>query len=98
MECFSDKIAQHLAVASGVKFANKVDDDFAAEKPITVSQLFQKAVAMFPDLPALRYRIDGTPGDWEELTYSQYYNKCLKVAKAYIKVSIANLYPATATA
>ena len=80
------------------KFTNKVDADFAAEKPITVSRLFQKAMALFPDHPALRYRIDGTLGDWEELTYSQYYNKCLKVAKAYIMVSIANLYPATAIA
>jgi hypothetical protein len=99
MECFSDKTPQQLAVTNDVKFANKLDviNNFAAEKTITVSKLFQKAVAMFPDHPALRYKIDGT-GVWEELTYSQYYNKCVEVARAYIKVRyIAAPWPATAT-
>ena len=50
----------------------------------TISKLFQKAVATFPNHPALRYKIDTI---WEELSYSQYYNKCLETARAYIEVS-----------
>ena len=87
MECFSDQTAQHSsdpAVAVDVELAEK--DDFSAEKPTTVSRLFQKAVAMFPDHPALRYRTDKT--FWDRLTYSQYYNKCLEAARACIKVCI----------
>ena len=86
MEYFSDQTAQHSTsdptVAVDVELAEK--DDFSAEKPTAVSRLFQRAVAMFPDHPALRYKTDNN--FWEELTYSQYYNKCLEVARAYIEV------------
>ena len=85
MQCFTDiKAAKQLttttdpSVAVDIKLAEK---DFAAT---TVGRLFQKAVARFPNHPALRYK---TASSWEELTYSQYYNKCLEAARAYIEVS-----------
>ena len=95
MECLSDSQTAQLsvttnpAVAVDIKLSADKDGNFAAEKPTTVSRLFQKAVAMFPDHPALRYRTCTAAGGtfrWKELTYSQYYTKCLEAARAYIEV------------
>ena len=47
------------------------EEGFAAEEPTTISRLFQKAVAKFPNHPALRYK-DNT-NHWKELAYTEYY-------------------------
>ena len=94
MECLSDSqtaqqsVTTNPAVAVDIKLADK-DGNFAAETPTTVSRLFQKAVAMFPDHSALRHKTCTAAGGtyhWEELTYSQYYSRCLEAARAYIEV------------
>ena len=66
------------------------EEGFAVEEPTTISRLFKQAVETFPNHPALRYKTDNF---WEELTYSQYYNKCLETARAYIEVSTSYLLP-----
>ena len=67
----------HLAIGkSGIE----------AEKPITVGQLFKDAVARFPMHPALKYKEDGT---WIAITYDDYYNRCIKAAKSFLKVRVA---------
>ena len=69
---------------NALKDPSHTEEGFEAEEAITISKLFQKAVATCPNHPALRYKIDTI---WEELSYSQYYNKCLETARAYIEVS-----------
>ena len=56
-----------------------------AEEPITVGQLFKDAVARFPKHPALKYKEDGM---WKTITYTQYYDLCIKVAKSFLKVRV----------
>ena len=56
-----------------------------AEEPITVGQLFKNAVYRFPDHPALKYKEDGT---WKTITYTEYYNLCIKAAKSFLMVRV----------
>lgn len=60
------------------------EEGFAAEEPTTISRLLQKAVAKFRNHPALRFKENTV---WKELTYSQYYDYCVEVAKACIQVT-----------
>ena len=54
-----------------------------AVEPITVGQLFKKSVKRFSMHPALKYKEDGT---WKSITYTGYYNLCIKAAKSFLKV------------
>ena len=56
-----------------------------AEEPMTVGQLFKDVVERFPMHPALKYKEDGT---WEIITYTHYYNLCMKAAKSFLKVRV----------
>ena len=56
-----------------------------AEEPMTVGQLFKKAVQKFPTHDALKYKENGK---WKAITYSEYYNLCIKAAKSFLKVSV----------
>ena len=60
-----------------------------AEKPITVGQLMKDAVARFPAHPALKYKEDGI---WKTITYTDYYNHCIKAAKSFLKVRVGAAY------
>ena len=64
-----------------------IEEGFAAEESTTISKLFKKAVEIFPNRYALRYKENNI---WKELTYSQYYKYCCEVAMAYIEVNIAS--------
>ena len=54
-----------------------------AEAPVTVGQLFEHAAARFPKHPALKYKEGGI---WKTITYTDYYNFCIKAAKSFLKV------------
>ena len=54
-------------------------------RPATMPEVFQATVARAPRVIALRWK-EG--GQWMDKTYSQYYNECVTVAKAFIKVSV----------
>ena len=56
-----------------------------AEKPMTVGQLFKDAVARFSMHPALKYKEDGI---WKTITYTGYYDLCIKAAKSFLKVRV----------
>ena len=56
-----------------------------AEAPITVGQLFRNAVMRFPKHPALKYKEGGI---WKTITYTEYYNLCIKAAKSFLKVRV----------
>lgn len=55
-----------------------------SEEPITVGKLFQDTVKRIPTQPALKYKEDGT---WQTITFSEYYDLCIKAAKSFLKVS-----------
>ena len=60
-----------------------------AEEPITVGQLFKDAVERFPNHYALKYK----EGDrWKPITYTEYYNLCIRVAKSFLKVRVTAGY------
>lgn len=54
-----------------------------AEAPITFGQMFQNTVKRYPDQIALRYKQDGT---WTDISYTEYYNRCIRAAKSFLKV------------
>ena len=56
-----------------------------AEEPITVGQLFKDTLEKFPTHPALRYKEDGA---WKTITYTGYYDLCVKAAKSFLKVRV----------
>ena len=54
-----------------------------AEEPITIGQLFKRAVDRFPKNPALKYKEDGK---WKAVTYTEYHDRCIKAAKSFLEV------------
>jgi len=56
-----------------------------AEEPITVGQLFKNTLEKFPTHPALNYKEDGA---WKTITYTGYYELCIKAAKSFLKVRV----------
>ena len=55
----------------------------AAEKPVTIGEMFRKTRDEYPDLAALCTKEGDT---WNKITYSQYYNLCIRAAKSFLKV------------
>lgn len=56
-----------------------------AEEPITVGQLFKSTAEKLPDHPALEYKQDGI---WKPITYTHYYDHCIRAAKSFLKVRV----------
>ena len=56
---------------------------------MTVGQLFKDAVARFPMHPALKYKENGI---WRTITYTEYYDLCIKAAKSFLKVRVGAAY------
>ncbi len=54
-----------------------------AVEPTTVGRTFQKTVANYPTHPALRHK-EGE--EWKTITYTDYYNLCVRAAKGFLKV------------
>ena len=51
----------------------------------TVGQLFKQTVEKFPMHPALKYKEGGI---WKTITYTGYYDLCIKAAKSFLKVRV----------
>ena len=56
-----------------------------AEEPMTVGQLFKDVVKQLPNHAALKHKEDK---EWKTITYTEYYNLCIKAAKSFQKVSV----------
>jgi len=54
-----------------------------AEEPINVGQLFKNTLKEFSTHVALKYK---ESGKWKAITYSEYYNHCIRAAKSFLKV------------
>lgn len=54
-----------------------------SETPVTVHQMFLETVERYGDHPALVSKKDG---QWETLTWRQYYEQCRAAAKSFLKV------------
>ncbi|XP_077416310.1 long-chain-fatty-acid--CoA ligase ACSBG2-like isoform X2 [Vanacampus margaritifer] len=57
----------------------------AADTPITVHQMFLETVEAYGGHAALAYKKDG---QWETLTWRQYYQQCRTAAKSFIKLGL----------
>ena len=55
----------------------------------TVGQIFKETVEKFPMHPALKHKEDET---WKTITYTGYYNLCIKAAKSFLKVRVGAPY------
>ena len=58
----------------------------------TVGQIFKETVEKFPMHPALKHKEDET---WKTITYTEYYNLCIKAAKSFLKVRVGVPYSGT---
>ncbi len=58
-----------------------------SEEPITVGQMFQETVKKAPDAPALKYK-NKMEEEWKTVTYSEYYQLCIRAAKSFLKVGV----------
>ena len=57
----------------------------ASMKAKTLIETFKKAVQMHSSHPALRYQVDGK---WKDITYKQYYEGCMKVARSLVALGM----------
>ncbi|XP_036385708.1 long-chain-fatty-acid--CoA ligase ACSBG2-like [Megalops cyprinoides] len=56
-----------------------------SEAPMTIYQMFQETVRNYGDLPALAAKKDG---NWETLTYKEYFQQCRAAAKSFLKLGL----------
>lgn len=61
-------------------------DGITALEPITVPQLMQRTAQNYPDVSALMHK--DADNVWQSVTYSQYREKVLHTAKAFIKLGL----------
>ena len=66
------------------------DTELTAAEPVTIGQMFKSICERFPDHAALMYKVGEA---YEAITYKQYYDLCIRVAKSYIKVSLLKFEP-----
>ena len=59
-------------------------EGFASVEPITIVQAFRRTVEQHGGSDALAYKEDGV---WKKLTFKEYYNLSVQVAKSFLKVS-----------
>ncbi|KAG5679264.1 hypothetical protein PVAND_008844 [Polypedilum vanderplanki] len=79
----------HLTQNSRFKFKDfeHFHDQMKNLKPKTMTELFNKTVADFPDRNALMYKKEGSDV-WTAVTYKEYKNKVKQIAKAFIKLGL----------
>lgn len=70
--------------ADPVDFAYN-DTPMGSTEPITIGALFKKTKERFPNHPAMAYEVAGKEG-WTKVTYTEYYDLCIKAAKSFLKV------------
>ena len=61
------------------------DTKIGSIEPITIGAMFKKTKERFPNHPALAYEVEGKEG-WTKITYTEYYDLCVKAAKSFLKV------------
>ncbi|XP_058491860.1 long-chain-fatty-acid--CoA ligase ACSBG2-like [Solea solea] len=61
------------------------DSGLGSETPVTVHQLFLETVEHYGDYPALKSKKEG---QWETLTWRQYYEQCRTAAKGFLKLGL----------
>lgn len=60
----------------------------AFEKPRkTIGEVFRDTKSSFPNHPALKYK-EGRDGEWKTITYTEYYDCCIKAAKSFLEVRV----------
>ena len=58
-------------------------EGFAATPPVTVGELFRATKEHFPSNAALAYK---EADSWKKISYTEYYDLCVRAAKSFIKV------------
>lgn len=71
------------------------ESGITAEEPISVGAFFKEAVKNYPDTTALAYK--GEDREWVKLTYTQYYDMCVRAAKSFLKVIIVKVFVSVIT-
>ena len=61
--------------------------ELEAAAPITLGAMFRKTVEKAPDHPALCFK-ENQEGEWQTITYAQYYRYCIQAAKSFLKVGM----------
>lgn len=61
-------------------------DGVAASEPLTMPHVLYRTAKNYPDQPALKHK--NADNVWETVTYSQYRENVLKIAKAFIKLGL----------
>lgn len=79
------RIRVRTSAPDGVVDLTIGESGMEAEKPINVGQLFKSTVERHPRHPALSYKENGT---WIAVSYSEYYSRCIKAAKSFLKVRV----------
>ncbi|XP_006011546.1 long-chain-fatty-acid--CoA ligase ACSBG2-like isoform X2 [Latimeria chalumnae] len=64
-------------------------DDTCPEIPITVHQMFKSSVEKYGNLFALASKKNG---EWEKITFSEYYHLCRKAAKSFLKLGLQRFH------
>ena len=54
-----------------------------SETPVNCHQMFLETVSSYGDHPALAFKREG---QWETVTYREYYEQCRAAAKGFLKV------------
>ena len=58
----------------------------AAADPVTIGQMFQDTVKMFPKRTALCFKENGGDSDWKEISFAKYYSFTTQAARSLLKV------------
>lgn len=62
------------------------ESGICAEEPMTIGQMMKLTVSKIPDHPALRYKTG--EDTWNDVTFQQYYDQSIAVAKSFLKVCV----------
>lgn len=76
---------QHFSVDPSVPVPITLGTDggLAAEEPVTIGQIFKKTCSIYPDHTALASL---QADEWVKVSFSQYYQFCIRAAKSFMKV------------
>jgi long-chain-fatty-acid--CoA ligase ACSBG len=63
------------------------DDEVASIKPSTVPEMLTKVVSTYPNQMAMMYKNE--VDEWKGITYKEYQERVVKMAKVFIKLGLA---------
>uniref|UniRef100_A0A8C4YIL9 AMP-dependent synthetase/ligase domain-containing protein n=1 Tax=Gopherus evgoodei TaxID=1825980 RepID=A0A8C4YIL9_9SAUR len=64
-------------------------DHSCSQIPITVHQMFKETVDKYGPLNAMASKKNG---EWEKITFAEYYNLSLKAAKSFLKLGLERFH------